>query len=266
MQRLRYIYDVRGNHSNSFGTSSYVLYGLADGLTVGSIPAGGYNMVSNGLNSSSVGMGDFTLLAQHRLTQFHEGSWVPTSGFVVEETLPTGKYDRLGDRPTNGLGAGAYTTTLGFYPQTYFWLPNGRILRMRLDLTQAFSSDATVEGISVYGTAAGFTGHATPGSSFFADPAWEYSVTRNWVLALDAAYRHNWSTRVTGVNAPSAGSGQGPTSVVMNSGSSEVFAFAPAIEYNWRSYLGIIVGTRVIPDSHNTKSTITPVMAINFVH
>jgi hypothetical protein len=260
-----YFYDVRGNHSNSFGTSSYVLYGLANGLTVGLIPAGGYNIVSNGLNSSSVEMGDLTLLAQHRLTQFHEGSWVPTSGAVVEETLPTGKYDQLGDRPSDGLGAGAYTTTLGFYPQTYFWLPNGRILRMRFDLTQSFSSDTKVEGVSVFGTASGFKGHARPGNSFFADPAWEYSLTRQWVLALDVAYRHTWNTHVTGYNPPVAGSGQDPAFVLMNTGSSDVFAFAPAIEYNLRSNLGVILGTRVIPASHNTNATVTPVVAINFV-
>jgi len=261
-----YFYDVRGNHTNGFGSSSYLLYGLADGLTVGSIPAGGYNMVSNGANSSNIKMGDLTLLAQHRLTQFHEGSWVPTSGAVVEETLPTGKYDRLGNRPSDGFGAGVYTTTLGFYPQTYFWLPNGRILRMRFDVTQAISHSAALEGVSVYGTAAGFSGRVKPGGSFFADPAWEYSVTRNWVLALDAAYRHNWNTRVTGENAANPGSGDGPSSVQINSGSSEEFAFAPAVEYNLRSNLGIIAGVRVIPPSHNTTSTITPVIAINFVH
>jgi hypothetical protein len=144
-----YFYDVRGSHSNGFGSSSYVLYGLMDGLTVGSIPAVGYNKMSNALSSSSVGSGDFTLVAQHQLTQFHPGSWVPTMGAVVEETLPTGKYDKLGERSSNGLGAGAYTTLLGLYPQTYFWMPNARILRMRFDVSQAFSRSVNVEGVSV---------------------------------------------------------------------------------------------------------------------
>lgn len=261
-----YFYDEIGSQSNGLGSSSYLLYGLADGFTVGSIPAAGYNKLSNGLSSSGVGIGDVTLLAQHRLTQFHEGSWVPTSAVVVEETFPTGKYDRLGDRPSNGLGAGAYTTTLGFYPQTYFWLPNGRILRMRFDVTQTFSTNVRVNGISVYGTGAGFSGTAKPGNSLFADPAWEYSLTRHWVLALDAAYRHNWNTRVTGYNAAAQSSGKNPGSVLMNTGSSEEFVFAPAVEYNWKSNLGVILGTRVIPASHNTNATVTPVVAINFVH
>ena len=261
-----YFYDVIGSQSNSLGSSSYLLYGLTDRFTVGSIPVVGYNKLKNGPNSSGIGTGDVTLLAQHRLTQFHEGSWIPTSAVVIEETFPTGRYDRLGDRPGNGLGAGAYTTTLGFYPQTYSWLPNGRILRMRFDITQAFSTSVKVNGVSVYGTGVGFSGTARPGSSLLADPACEYSLTRKWVLALDAAYRHNWNTRVTGYDAAADNGGKNPSSILMNSGSSEVFAFAPAVEYNWKSNLGIILGARVIPASHNANATVTPVVAVNFVH
>ncbi len=51
----------------------------------------------------------------------------------------------------------------------------------------------------------------------------------------------------------------------MNTGSNEVFAFAPAVEYNWKSNLGVILGTRVIPASNNTNATVTPMVSINFV-
>ena len=83
------------------------------------------------------------------------------------------------------------------------------------------------------------------------------------MLALDITYRHNWNTHVTGYNVNS-GSGQNPS--VLNSGSAEVFAFAPAIEYSWKPNLGVLLGTRVIPTSHNTNATVTPAVAINFVH
>jgi hypothetical protein len=42
--------------------------------------------------------------------------------------------------------------------------------------------------------------------------------------------------------------------------------FAPAVEYSWKSTIGVIVGTRVIPGGHSTAMTITPTVAINFVH
>src|SRR5579863_2534028 len=260
-----YLYDVIAPHSNGFGSLTYVNYGLADRVTVGLIPTAGFNVVSNGPSSSSVGFGDLTAQAEYQLTKFHEGSWIPTTSAVVQETFPTGRYDRLGERLSNGFGGGAYTTTLAFYSQTYFWLPNGRILRMRFNVSQALSSTVNVKDVSVYGTAAGFRGNAKPGDSFLVDPSWEYSLTRSWVLALDATYRHNWNTRVTGYNALDPSSAQNP-SIRLDSGTSEVFACAPAVEYSWKPNLGVLLGTRVIPATHNTHASVTPAVAINFVH
>jgi hypothetical protein len=261
-----YLYDVIADHSNSLGSLTYVLYGLADRVTVGLIPTAGFNVVSNGPSSSRVGLGDVTSLAQYRLTQFHAGSWIPTTSVDVQETFPTGKYDRLGNRPSDGFGSGAYTTTLALYSQTYFWLPNGRILRMRFNVSQAFSSNVNVKDVSVYGTGAGFRGHAQPGSSFFSDGSWEYSLTRRWVLALDVTYRHSGNTRVAGYNILDPNSVQNPPSIRLDSGSSDGFGFAPAIEYSWKPNLGVLLGARVIPPGHNTTASITPVVAINFVH
>src|SRR5713101_3510882 len=113
-----YLYDVVTSQSNGFGSLTYVNYGLADRVTVGLIPTAGFNRVSNGPSSSRVGLGDLTLQTQYRLTKFPVGSWIPTISVAVQEALPTGKEDRLGNRPSDGLGSGAYTTTLALYSQT----------------------------------------------------------------------------------------------------------------------------------------------------
>lgn len=249
-------------HSNGFGSLTYVLYGLTDRVSIGVIPTAGYNEVSSGPSSAGVGLGDVTLQFQYRLTQFHEGSRIPTASIAVQETFPTGKYDGLGNRPSDGFGSGAYTTTVALFSQTYFWLPNRRILRMRLNVLPAFSSIVNVQDVSVYGTAAGFRGHARPGSSIFVDAAWEYSLTRRWVLALDATYRHQGNTSVTGYDIL----GSNPAKIQLNSGPSDAFGLAPAIEYNWKRNLGVLVGARVIAAGRNTAATITPAVAINFVH
>jgi hypothetical protein len=260
-----YFYDVAAAHVNALGSRAYVLYGIADGLTVGLIPIVGFNVIGDGLSSSGVGLGDVTLMAQRRLTRYHEGRWTPAISVMVQQALPTGKYDRLGDRPSDGFGSGAYTTTLGLNSQTYFWLPNGRILRLRFDLSQALSNHVNVDGVSVYGTSAEFRGTAKPGSSFSADVAWEYSMTRRWVWALDVTYGRTRSTRVTGHSIRDQNGAQGAPSVLLDSGSSEAFGFAPAIEYSWTPNLGVLLGVRVIPSGRNTTATIAPVLAINFV-
>lgn len=253
-------------HSHTFGSLTYINYGLTDKLTIGMLPTFSYTTVAGGADSSGVGIGDLTVQAQHRLTQFHPGHWIPTTSITVQEIFPTGKYDQLGDRPSDGFGNGAYTTTLSLYSQTYFWLPNNRILRMRFNVSRSFSTDVTVKDVSVYGTKAGFRGHAQPGGSWFLNAAWEYSLTRRWVLALDATYRHDDSTHVTGFNILDHGAGKKARAIRSDSGFSDAFGLAPAVEYNWSPKVGVLLGVRVIPAGRNTAFTITPAVAINIVY
>jgi hypothetical protein len=261
-----YVYDViqygsydrsgkllGGQHANSYGSLSYVIYGLADRLSIGAIPTFGINAVENGPTTSGVRFGDQALIAQYRLAQYRAGSWIPTTSINVQETLPTGKYDRLGDNTSNGFGSGAYTTTVSLYTQTYFWMRNGRILRARVDASDAISGGVNLEGASVYGTGGAFHGTARPGRAFTLDIAQEYSITRNWVFATDFVYRHNGNTQVTGQNS------------VTNSGPSDAYFVAPAIEYNWTSNSGILLGVRTIPAGLNTSATLVPALAINMV-
>jgi hypothetical protein len=253
-------------NSHTFGSLTYINYGLTDRLTIGMLPTFSYMTVARGKDSSGVGIGDITLQAQHRLTQFHPGSWIPTTSFTVQETFPTGKYDQLGDRPSDGFGSGAYTTTLALYSQNYFWLPNHRILRTRFNVSRSFSSNVTVKDVSVYGTEAGFRGNAQPGGSWFVNAAWEYSVTRNWVLALDATYRHDDSTSVTGHNFLDRAAGKHARAIRSESGSSDAFGLAPAVEYNWNPKIGVILGVRIFPAGRNTTFSITPAVAVNMVY
>src|SRR6185295_9049482 len=99
-----------------------------------------------------------------------------------------------------------------------------------------------VDGASVYGTETGFSGRAKPGRALSADASWEYSLTRNWVLALDAIYRHKGTTRVAGDDVRDPNSSPNPSRVQLSSGPSDTFAFAPAIEYNWKSNWGVLLG------------------------
>jgi len=251
-------YDNDGNrrpvpHANDFGSQSYILYGLTDRVGVGLIPRFGFNDVSNGRDSSKPGVGDLTLQAQYGLTRFEEGSWVPTTAVVLQETLPTGKYDQLGNRPADGLGTGAYSTNLALYSQYFFWMPNGRILRTRLDVSYSVSGSAGVRGVSVYGTDEGFRGRARPGNVTVVDAAAEYSMTRNWVLAMDVVYEHDGSTHVYG------------SGLNVDSGTGHTWSLAPAIEYNFNSRVGIIAGAKLTVAGRNATAVVIPVAAVNIV-
>jgi hypothetical protein len=97
--------------------------------------------------------------------------------------------------------------------QYYLWMPNGRIMRTRFHVSYATADDVS--------------GVITVNSS------WEYSVTRNWVLALDFVHQR------------------------------ADFAVAPAIEYNWSGRVGVIVGARWFVAGSNSSATLTPIAAIN---
>ena len=267
-----YVYDVirygrfdrDGNERNAsrthhYGSLTYMLYGVTDRFTAGLIPTFGYNDVNDGRDSSGIQVGDLSVQGQYRLAQFREGSWIPTLSFVFQQSLPTGKYDRLGDDVNDGLGTGANTTTLALYSQYYFWMPNGRILRSRFNVSYALSDDVDVEDVSVYGTEAGFRGTARPADVLTLTLSWEYSITRNWVFAMDLLYQHDASTRLTGIDGDSE-------RVDENFGSAWRFGIAPAIEYNFTSRIGVIAGARWFGAGRNTSATITPVVAINMVY
>jgi hypothetical protein len=262
-------FDTDGDHRdsddvNSFGSLTYINYGLTDLVTIGVIPTFGFNDVPGGADSSGIGLGDISVQAQYRLTQFREGGWVPTTSIVLMQSLPTGKHDRLGDRPSDGLGSGAHVTTLAWYSMHYLWMPNGRIMRTRLNVARSFADDAAVSDVSVYGTPEGFRGHARPGDSWVINSSWEYSATRNWVLALDLVYQHNESTSVRG-SIPDPANPAARIDFRADSGSGWQFGIVPAIEYNFTSTVGVIVGARWFAAGRNASAGITPVAAINMV-
>lgn len=258
-----YLYDVRSSQGESFGSLTYMEYGATDRLTVGVIPTFGYNQPNHGSASSGVHAGDISVLAQYGLTRFHEGSALPAIALMIQETFPTGRYDRLGRRLADGQGAGAYTTTLQINTQTYLWMPSGRLLRMRFNVGRSFSGRARIEDVSVYGTPDGFRGTASPGNAFFINAAWEYSVTQRWVLAFDLSYRRSDETRVHGYRTDALNGMQ--ENIHFASHPSETFGFAPAIEYNWSSQLGVLVGVRVFT-GHHSPTTVTPAIALNYAH
>jgi hypothetical protein len=256
------VLDSKGKRQSApdadiFGSQTYLLYGVTDTFTAGLIPRFGYRRTGAG-SSSGVQLGDLTLQGQVRLTQYREGGRTPTISLVVQETLPVGRHDKLDARPHDGFGSGAYATSVGLNSQTYFWTPNGRILRTRLNLAYTRSAHANVRDTSVYGTPTGFSGRARPGDSFNVDLAFEYSLTRQWGAAIDLGYQRDASTRVVGMQ------GDG-TAFERRSPVSQALILAPAIEYNLSPALGVIAGARIIPAGRNTTASVTPVIAVNYV-
>src|SRR5438270_6231829 len=153
-----YFYDVIVGGDHHPGSSGFYQYGLLDNLTVGFQPsfATATNHIGRGM-----AIGAFKLLPQLRLTHFMADHRVPTIALVLNEVIPTGKFDRLAPLE-EGHGSGAFATEVGVNVQQWFLLKNGRLLRAGINLLQRFYNETRVEGRSVYGTDAAFDGQARP--------------------------------------------------------------------------------------------------------
>lgn len=247
-----YFFDVISGGDDHFGISGYYQYGLADDITVGLQPFFGYDGVPGGRH---VAVGDLKLLSQFRLSHFTPEHRVPSVSVVLQEIVPIGKYDRL-EPNKNGSGSGSFATEVGVNIQHWFVMPNGRPLRARLNLLQRFPHGAHVEDRSVYGTGPGFSGRALPAKRSTVIAAVEYSISREWAVALDVMAE--WRSRTT-VSGRYDG---GPKEKQVFPHSS-FFGVAPAIEYNMTDRTGVLFGVWVIPKGHNTPSSVTPAIAIS---
>jgi hypothetical protein len=201
-----------------------------------------------------VAIGDFKLLSQVRLSHFTPNHRVPSVALVTNLVIPTGKDDHL-SALKSGHGSGSFAPEIGVNAQQYLLLNNGRLLRARINILKDFPLRTRVSGRSVYGTDAGFHGHARPASKTTVILGAEYSLTNEWVLAFDIEGDQWGKTRVTGREANG-------TAVDRNTPSSWNVGFAPGIEYNWSARAGAIFGVWIVPKGHNTQSSVTPAIAI----
>ena len=246
-----YFFDgISGGHHNP-GSSGFYQYGLAGNWTVGVQP---FFSLGTRRDNRGAAIGDFKLLSQVRLSHFTAEHRVPSVALVTNLVVPTGKYDHLGALKS-GHGSGSFAPELGLNVQHYFLLKNGRLLRARINVLKDFPLRTHVTGRSVYGTGAGFRGHARPGSKTSVILGAEYSVTKEWVVAFDVE-RDQWGrTKVSGRNADGS-------LVEQISRRSWNVGFAPAVEYNWSERAGAIFGLWIVPKGHNTAASVTPAVAI----
>ena len=246
-----YFFDGISGGKHYPGTSGFYQFGATDDWTVGVQP---FFSLGTRRHNRGPAIGDFKLLSQVRLSHFTADHQVPSVALVTNLVIPTGKHDRL-DALKSGHGSGAFAPEIGVNVQHVFLLKNGRLLRGRINVLKDFPIRTGVSGRSVYGTDAGFRGHAQPGSKTTVILGAEYSLTKEWVLAFDVEGDHWGSTKVTGRDG-------GGAVVKRASPKSWNVGFAPAVEYNWSDRAGAIFGVWIVPKGHNTRSSVTPAIAI----
>ncbi len=218
---------------HAFVSSTLLEYGLTDRLTIEALPD--FTYVDGQRSSDGLRLADSRLRAMFMFSQYQLGSPWPTMAVAIAQSFPLGRYKNL-DNPANGTGQGAYRTTFSFYAQSYFWMPNGRILRVRLNVDRdLYVSSPRLQGQTSFGTPEGFDGKAHLGKLSGIILGFEYSLTKHWVPALDLAFNQTEHGDING----KIGSQKMMRQPI---GESLSFVVAPALEYNWNERFGVIGG------------------------
>jgi hypothetical protein len=193
---------------------------------------------------------------------FPAKSWIPSIKFAIREGIPTGKYRNLGAEkgPIEVGGLGSWSTTFIVVVGRLIHLSGVHYLTARFNAAYTLFAPVHVKGFNTYGGAYGTNGMVYPKSNLLADLAFEVSLTKQWVFALDLVAR--WG----GGNTFSGQSGILPDHLMpslRNPGAIQ-YSIAPAIEYNFNANLGIIAGPWITLAGKDANKFYTGVISLNY--
>jgi hypothetical protein len=169
-----------------------------------------------------------------------ESLYVPKFKFVITQSFPTGKYQKLSrdGLALDGTGAGAWQTTFTFTAGKVVFWNTLHPMNLRFAIQGTLSTPVHVRSFNVYGGGHKTSGTVHPGNAYNADLGLEISITQPWVAALDIVY--NWQNKTTFHGKPGFNADGTPAAV--GGGYNDQLSLAPAIEYNFSDSMGVLAG------------------------
>lgn len=230
--------------------------GLTPWMDIQLVPTLYYNFTHGAANWA---FGDFQAELDFQLYQSSgkPTDWGTSLKLALIETIPSGKYQNLDPNKlfTQVGGAGSWKSALGLVWGNLFYLGKCHFLSTRTSVQYTYSVPLHVKNFNVYGGSYGTRGKVYPGQNLQIAHGMELSLTKNWVLALDILA--GWSARSRFV---------GQTLVKNTLNSSFQCSLAPAIEYNWNSHLGIILGPWFTVAGRNSPKFTSAAFALNYYY
>ncbi|MGH8054400.1 MAG: hypothetical protein ACREP4_10835 [Stenotrophomonas sp.] len=253
----RHAVDARSRDS---ALTIVMTYGIRERLN-GELQFNGGRASVGQQHADGVRMGDGVARLKYVLRPGDAISSKMTISAMLNQSLATGKHDRLNDNVLNGRGSGSHGTGLSLLGQQVLWMPNDRPLRWRWQANWTPSpSRVSVHDSSVYGTDAGFAGQARLGAGRSALLGMEYSINRNWVSALDLTASSKGRTIVSGSGLSEDGQRIGVRQTGLRSRS---FSIAPAMEYIINNNVGVLAGLQAsLPGGRNSASYVSPMLSM----
>jgi len=183
-----------------------------------------------------------------------KGSWIPDLRFLIGENFPTGSYQNLNPQKylTDSSGVGCYQTLFVLVMQKIFYNLLSNPFNINLNLEYILSTKTNVHGFSIYGGDPSTKGTISVGDLYIFNFAFEYSLSRNWVIGSDIRYNYQNSSSFSGHSQSEVGIYP-----------SNQFSLAPCIEYNPSWNFNITLGAWFTLSGKNTPSFITPILSLS---
>jgi len=248
-------------YDNDFQSTTLFSYGVMKNFTSQVLLSMDGAQGGTGVKSSNgleVGLARFREVI--KLHSYKQGQMWPTFSIVPEVNAP--------------VSSGAiWTPGVGFWAIRPFWMPNGRILRIRASEDIWFPKGG--KSVSTSSNGACLVTNPLASSCSLDKSSYgktqiglEYSLTKKWVPAFDfvignyafgqSKYNGVAATGVTGLNAA------GTATVSGTLAGTRGYAVDPALEYNFTENTGIIFGVEVTVGGTNTGSYIAPQIALQW--
>lgn len=243
------------NDSYNFNPLNILQFGVTDSVDTSVVLQTQTNWLKG---NSAGGFGDMTCNVGFKIQD--QTLYIPKMKFTIQETFPTGAYQRLRSDGLDGVGGGSYVTTFSFaMTKIMFWATQHPV-NARLAIAYKVPTPVKVHGFNSYGGGFGTKGIVHPGNTFNADFGMEVSFNQHWVLANDFVYTATNKTKFHG----NPGTNADGTAASIGGGFSDNFSLAPAIEYNWSANLGILAGVQFSVYGRNSTNFISGIISVTY--
>jgi hypothetical protein len=253
-------YDTKGNqhrtaYDNDYQSVTLFTYGLTNRVNLQLLPAfDGVRNAGNNPPASGMEVDNLTIRLPINILRFKEGK-TPLSFTITP----------LVSAPTGAGVDNVWTPGLGLWVQRPFWMPGGRILRVRA--AQSFLFPLQGKKVTTVGACAGGLARCVEdqGVYYKTQIGMEYSLTKHWVPAWDFYWKYGNLTTTKTLAGVVADKGTcGGTVVTNNCNTFSSFRIDPALEYNFTGNTGIIFGVEMTVSGHNSGSYIAPQIALQW--
>lgn len=232
---------------------SYIQMGLLKRLDLTIVPQCFYNL--NG-EQNPWAFGDLGMSIGIQLTEGNPKKGIPAIKLTLGENFPLGQFEFLDDDSggTDAVGGGSYGTTFRLVAGQLYHINKANYLSLRGAFGTTVFTSVKVHGANAYGGDATTSGRLYPGQQFALMGGGEFSVTQNFVLALDVVNVWTLTTTFDGITTVPVG----------NRESTYQLSFAPAVEWNFNANVGVIGGVWFTATGYNSAAFLNGVLAVNW--